>query len=351
MSARGKMAAEVSRELIEELACFEADGPLLSLYLPTALEVDERKQNEIRLKNLLKEACSKLAALGMSSTEAESLTDAVSNASLDRDMWTGHGRGFAVFAGRGFMRHVSLPGTVRELSVAGFRFHLKPLIDALEYRGRFWLLALSQNDVRLYTGDGVSLAAVETGSDVPRSLPEVAGRQPAGKQLHYHAGDRGGDVAMYHGTGAGKDDTKPEIEQFTRAVADGLERFWKLDDAPVVLAGVEHLRWTYRQVSPSASRVHGEIDGNVEHLSEQELHEQAWRLVREQLDVRRAEALERLDHSDAETPVSRELGDVVRAARDGRVDTLFIAADLECWGRFDDSERSIATREIGRAHV
>jgi hypothetical protein len=345
MSARGKTAADVSRELIEELACFEAEGPLLSLYLPTALKVDERKKNDIRLKNLLKEAYAGLEALGMSSTEAGALTDAVGNASLDRDMWTEHGRGFAIFAGRDFLRHVSLPCPVRELAVAGFRFHLKPLIDALEYRGRFWLLALSQNDVRLYTGDGVSLASVDPGSDVPRSLTEVAGRQPAGKQLHYHAGDRGGDVAMYHGMGAGKDDAKPEIEQFVRAVADGLERFWKLDDAPVVLAGVDNLRWLYRELSPSASRVRGEIDGNVEHLPEQELHEQAWRLVREQREARRAEVLERLDHSDAEMPVSRELGDVVRAARDGRVDTLFIAADRECWGRFDDSERSIATRD------
>lgn len=345
MSARGKLAAEVSRELIETLARHESDGPVLSLYLPTALEVDERKQNEIRLKNLLKETHAKLEALGMSSTEAEALTDAVRNASLDQDMWTGHGRGFAVFAGRGLMRHVSLPCPVRELAVAGFRFHLKPLIDALEYRDRFWLLTLSQNDVRLYNGDGVSLAAVDPGSEVPSSLTEVTGRQLSGKQLHYHAGDRGGDVAMYHGTGAGKDDTKPEVEQFVRSVAEGLERFWKLDDAPVVLAGVEHLRWTYRQVSPSASRVHGEIDGNVEHVSEQELHQQAWRLVREQLDARRRETLERLDHNDPGTPVSRELGDVVRAAKDGRVETLFIAADLECWGRFDDSERSIATRD------
>ncbi|HET6628793.1 MAG TPA: hypothetical protein VFG91_03365 [Woeseiaceae bacterium] len=344
MSARGKLAAEVSRELIEELASFEGDGPLLSLYLPTTLEVDERKQNEIRLKNLLKDAYAKLEALGMSSTDAGTLTDAVSNASLDRDMWTGHGRGFAVFTGRGFMRHVSLPKPVRELSVAGFRFHLKPLIDALEYRGRFWLLALSQNDVRLYSGDGVSIAAVDPGAAVPRSLTDVVGREPAEKLLHYHAGGRRSKMAVYHGMSSGKEEVKPEIEQFVRAVSDGLERFWKVDHAPVVLAGVEHVRWLYKEVSPSADRVQGEIEGNVEDLSEQELHAKAWEIVREQLDARRAEALQRLEHSDADTPVSRELGDVVRAARDGRVDTLFIAADVECWGRFDDSERSIARR-------
>ena len=345
MSARGKLAAEVSRELVEELAHFDADGPLLSLYLPTALEVDERKQNEIRLKNLLKEAYGKLEALGMSSTEAESLTDTVRNASLERDMWTAHSRGFSVFAGRGFMRHVALPNTVRELAVAGFRFHLKPLIDALEYRGRFWLLALSQNDVRLYTGDGVSIAAVDPGSGVPRSLTEVVGRQPAGKQTHFHSSDRGGDAAIFHGMGAGKDDVKPEIEQFVRAVASGLESFWKLDDAPIVLAGTEFLRWSYRQVASVGQRVVGEIEGNVEDLSDQDLHTQAWRIVRDQLEAQRDEALARLEQSDAGTPVSRELDDVVRAARDGRVDPLFIAADFECWGRFDDDERSVARRD------
>lgn len=339
------MASEITKELIESLAQHGDDGPLLSLYLPTALEVDERHKNEIRLKNLLRDAHTRLEALGMSSTDADLLTEAVRNASLDREMWKEHGRGFAVFAGRQFLEHVSLPHRVRELAVANFRFHLKPLIDAASRQCRFWLLTLSQNDVRLYVGDDDSLAEVELASGVPRSLTDVTGRQPAGKELHYHSGDRGGDVAIYHGLGAGKDDAEAELEQFVRAVGTGLEPFWKLDDAPVIVAGDTQLRAIYRRLLGHDGRILGELDGNVDDQPTQELHARAWPIVQDAFDRRQDERLARLHQSDAETPVSRELADVVRAARDGRVDTLFIAADTECWGRWDGSERSIDTHE------
>ncbi len=342
------MAADISPELVESLAAHKGDGPLLSLYLPTTLKVDERQKNEIRLKNLLKEARTQLEALGMAATDADALTQAVANASLDKAMWREHGEGFAVFAGRGFLEHVALPFRVRELAVVNFRFHLKPLLEALARRRRFWLLALSQKDVRLYVGDERTLSDVDLGPEVPRRLTDVAGRQPAGKQLHFHAamrGGRGGNGAIYHGTGAGKDDVEPEQEQFVRAVANGLERFWKQDEAPVIVAGDNQLRAMYRRFSDYAYRILGEIEGNVEGLNRRALHSKAWPIVEGELERQRDEVLERLDQSGAETPVSRDLADIVRAACDGRVDTLFVAVDRECWGRWDDGTRSIVSHE------
>jgi hypothetical protein len=338
------MSAPISRELIKTLAEHRCNGPLLSLYLPTALEVDKRQQNEIRLKNLLREAEKKLVAIGMTEAGAGALTAAIRDPALNREIWRQHGEGFAIFAGAGFIRHVALPYPVRELAVTGHRFHLKPLFDALCRNRRFYLLALSRNDVSLYAGDGTSLSQIELGRNVPRSLTDVAGRRPAGKELHYHTGSRGGDVALYHGLGAGKDDVPAEVEQFVRAVSVALEPFWKLDNAPVIVAGVESVLAVYRQVSAYASRIAGEIAGNVEHMSENDLHEKAWPLVREGLDERMAQALYRLDHSDSGVPVSRELADVVRAAGDGRVETLFIAADRECWGCYDN-DLNVATHD------
>ncbi|HEX7060848.1 MAG TPA: hypothetical protein VF200_02705 [Woeseiaceae bacterium] len=339
------MAADISRELVESLAAHTGDGPLLSLYLPTTLKVEQRQKNEIRLKNLLKEARTRLEALGMAATDADLLTKAVTNASLDKEMWKEHGEGFAVFAGRGFLEHVALPFRVRELAVVNFRFHLKPLLEALSRRRRFWLLALSQKDVRLYVGDERTVSDVDVGPDVPRRLTDVTGGQPAGKQLRYHSTSRGGDTSVYHGMGAGKDDVEPEQEQFVRAVADGLERFWKADEAPLITAGDNPLLAMYRRLSDCAERILGEVEGNVEDLDRQALHAKAWPIVEGELERQRAETLARLDQSDAQTPVSRELADIVRAARDGRVDTLFVAMDRECWGRWDDGERSIESHE------
>lgn len=335
------MTSRVSQALVESLAAHREDGPVLSLYMPTALEVDERRQNEIRLKNLLRQARSRLETLGMAGTGAQALTERVDKAPLEREMWQAHGRGFAVFSGRDLLAHAALPFRVRELVVASPRFQLRPLIEALARQRRFWLLAMSQKDVRLYRGDEKALTEVDTGSHLPRSLVEVAGREPTGKELYFHSANRGGEAAIFHGTGAGKDDVEPEQEQFVRAVATGLEHFLKQDDSPVILAADNQLRALYARVSRHAERVLDEIDGNVEHVPEESLHAESWRRMEAELERRRDTELYRLGNSGPELPVSADLADIVRAATEGRIDTLFTAADRHCWGRWDASERTV----------
>src|SRR5690606_27965298 len=300
------MTSRVSQALVESLAAHREDGPVLSLYMPTALEVDERRQNEIRLKNLLRQARSRLETLGMAGTGAQALTERVDKAPLEREMWQAHGRGFAVFSGRDLLAHAALPFRVRELVVASPRFQLRPLIEALARQRRFWLLAMSQKDVRLYRGDEKALTEVDTGSHLPRSLVEVAGREPTGKELYFHSANRGGEAASFHGTGAGKDDVEPEQEQFVRAVATGLEHFLKQDDSPVILAADNQLRALYARVSSHADRVLDEIDGNVEHVPEESLHAEAWRRMEAELERRRDTELYRLGNSGPELPVSAD---------------------------------------------
>jgi hypothetical protein len=40
-----------------------------------------------------------------------------------------------------------------------------------------------------------------------------------------------------------------------------------------------------------------------------------------------------------------EVGDIVRAAVDGRMDALFVARDERCWGTFDDVSRTVTVDE------
>ena len=114
---------------------------------------------------------------------------------------------------------------------------------------------------------------------------------------------------------------------------------------PVLLAGVEELAAAFRRISGHEGIVEEPISGNVAHLSASELHGKAWPLVRERLEDRTAKLLERIAASGAEVPVSRELDDVVRAGSDGRVETLFVAVDRECWGRYDEAQREVTRDE------
>lgn len=329
-------------ELIDELADRRSDQPLVSLYLKASPQPDRLEENAIRLKNRLKQAATKLAELGVTSAAIGNLRRQVLEAASAWEDGSGLDRGLGIFVDGNDLWTIALPYEVEGAVEAGERFYLKPLFPALEYLQDFWLLALSQNRVSLYRGDGFGLREVETGEDVPGSLREVAGYEPAGRALHFHAVERGGGEAKWHGRGAGKDDTDTEIRQFLRAVDEGLRDLWLGNSAPVVLAGVGDLLASYRELSGCTELLDEEVQGNVEHLSEEELHRRAWPLVASTGEHRRREMLERLAHNDPGEPVARKLPDVLRAAWDGRVDTAFLAEDVSCRGRFDADSREVS---------
>ena len=109
--------------------------------------------------------------------------------------------------------------------------------------------------------------------------------------------------------------------------------------APLVLAGVEYLLPLYRQASG-----YKHILDEVDHRepgddSPADLHERAWELVEphfadEERAAREAYAIQ----AGRGTDVAR-LGEVLRAAHDGRIDTLFVRRGAQRWGKFDHEKR------------
>lgn len=332
-------------ELIEELIAQPNGMQRVSLYLSTDPKPERMEENRIRLKNQLKKMSQLLEALDMSNREAKALGDRITAAASEWRNGTQLSNGLALFASSDYVSQQPLPHTVPELVYAGDRHHLKPLFAALGSDHRFYVLALSQNHAELYQGDAERLQRVPTDETWPGSLEQVTGSDPAGKSLHYHSGSRGGGTPIYHGRGAGKDDVDTEVQRYLGAVEAALIELPLMEHAPVVLAGVAELLAMFRNLSQFPRLAERQIEGNVEHLSENELHQRAWPLLQDRIESDQSAALNALRHSNPEEPVARQLPDVLRAAINGRVETLFVAGELECWGRVSASGREILRNE------
>jgi hypothetical protein len=335
-------------QLIENLAEQPANKPRVSLYQLTSPQPERMKENEIRLKGHLKTLSEKLRDMSVPSTSADALEERILEASSSWRDGTRLREGLALFAADDMLRQLPLPQCVGDRAYISERFHLKPLFAALQQNRPFYLLALSQNQAALFEGDAVALRRLQPDGSWPRSLESVAGHEPSGKTLHYHAGSRGGDSAIYHGHGAGKDDTGPEIRQFLETVDGALRDLPLAPGAPVILAGVGGLLAAFRRLSDNERLAAEQLEGNVEHLSENALHEQALPLVRKQLEAVRAEALAKVKRADPDAPVARQLGDILRAAIAGRVESVFVAGDAERWGRMDDDGQHFTQHEAWR---
>jgi hypothetical protein len=95
----------------------------------------------------------------------------------------------------------------------------------------------------------------------------------------------------------------------------------------------------YRQASGYRQILDEAITGNQEGTPDAELHRRAWDLVEPHFaDDERAAREAYAIQAGRGTAMSR-LGEVLRAAHDGRVDTLFVRRGAQRWGKYDLDKR------------
>ena len=313
------------------------NGWHVSLYMPVYPLGFEAQQNPIRLKNMLSQAEEQLTAGGMRRPEALDLLAPAERLPTDGWFWRYQSEGLAIFCSQGLFRRYRLPLRFVELVVTARRFHVKPLLPLLSGDGHFYVLALSQNEIRLLHGSRSSIALVEL-EDVPESLSEALQWDDPERQLQFHTGagaSANGRAAVFHGHGIGTDDAKSNIRRYFEQVAAGIDDILADETAPLVLAGVDYLLPIYRETTSYAHLLDAVITGNPEELSETELHEAAWPLVEPRFAEAEASAAGRYRQLAGTGQVSSDLDEILSAAHHGRVDTLFVALNRQRWGQFD----------------
>jgi len=314
----------------------ERDGPCVSLYLPTHRTGREMQQDPIRLKNLLRQAESELESVAIRGTDAAGLLKPARDLLADPPFWEHASDGLAVFLAPGFVRTYRLPVSFREKCVVSGAFHVKSLLPLLSGDGQFYVLALSQNNVRLLQGSRFSVGELEP-DGMPRSLKEALWVDDPERVLQYHSGTPGGGGrrdAVFHGQGGSADVEKTNLLRYFRRVDEGLVEFLQGEHAPLVLAGVDHYFPIYREASRYPSLVDEGVKGSPDELSADQLHDRAWALVEPIFRAKQEQAAARYAERAGKGGTSETLADIVPAAHHGRVETLFVALGEQRWGAF-----------------
>lgn len=319
------------------------DGWHISLFMPVHPLGFEAQQNPIRLKNLLDTAEERLVEGGMRNPDARDLLAQARSLETNGYFWRFQSEGLAIFCSQDLFQRYRLPLRFAELVVVDERFHIKPLLPLLSGDGHFYVLALSQNEIRLLQASRDSVTVVDL-EDVPESLADALRWDDPERQLQWHTGTgtrADGRAAIFHGHGVGTDNTKTNILRYFQKVDDGICRILAEDPAPLVLAGVDYLLPIYRSASDYPNLVENVITGNPEELSDADLHQAAWPLVQPRFAREQKAAEARYRQLAASGQATADLDEALGAAHQGRVETLFVALGRQHWGHFDrTSQRS-----------
>ena len=315
----------------------------ISIYIPTARAGEEvdGKMGQRRLNNQLKALRGTLEEHGLSENEIQEAIKPAADLLEDVHFWRNQSDGLAIFLQEGEMEYYTLPLHFNERNCVADHYYLLPLIPLFNDNGRFFLLVLSQQKVKLFEGSRHAITEIYMEDLLPGKLEDAVGYDYEEKSLQHRSGQGGDAGAMFHGQGKGKDDKEQEIEKYFRTIDKGLMKVLNDEKVPLVLACVDHYYPVYKQVTRYGHFFDGHLGGNFDHADPIELHERAWMLLSDYFKGNRQQKIKLFRDMSAGGKTLEDIRDIVPASVEGRVDTLFIMKGAECYGLYDEDHRAV----------
>lgn len=310
----------------------------VSLYMPTHRLGREQQQDPVRLKNLLAEAETKLLANGLRRPKVQKLMQPAEELLWEKDFWQYQSDGLAMFLSNDFFVKYRLPTPFEELLLINKSFHTKPLYPLLNRIGKFYLLFVSLNNIRLFQGTADTITEIKL--KFPTRMDEALWTDDPERYLNLHSGSTSmnqakGGAAIFHGHDPA-DDEKKNILRFFQSVDQGLSDLLEDKNLPMILAGVDHILPIYREACTYDNVLETGIPGNPDKENLKDLHEHACQIAKPIFEESEKKAFEKFEQLNGQqsTLATSDLKAAVKAAKFGQVETMFVPINEQKWGRY-----------------
>ncbi|MFO0866292.1 MAG: hypothetical protein U0744_16870 [Gemmataceae bacterium] len=318
---------EAFRKLLEV-----QEGPCLTLYVPGE---SGGGATRIRWKNQVNEAIRRWEGQSRGEEGMKTFFDPLVALQEDIAFWRGAGSALAAYRTPHSFDMYRVPMDVEEATFLGDRFCVKPLLPFITGDGGFYILALSQNNVRLWRATRWTISPVEV-AGMPKNFEDAMKFTDRDEPLNFHTEKIGNKwAAIFHGHGVGIDDHKTDLLAYFRMIDAAMHRTFREEKAPLVLATVAPVVPLYREANTYAGLAEAFVAGNPERKSPDELRDEAYAAIRPDLEEPFRRELERYRAMQGVGYTSRDFAEVLPAAMNGEIATLFVPMDRTCWGRYE----------------
>jgi hypothetical protein len=309
----------------------EHGEPCISIYTSDCSALNGARHCLPRLMSLLRTADPRLKEVSMTAEEAEGLLTSNWRPIEETEPPFSLAQGLAIFMSRDFFGFCHLPVSVASHVAVGRQFLLRPLLPFIPIEDRFFVLALSQNHVRLFEGSRRGIHE-RTMHEVPGSLRQDLEGLHFERQYQMHTAASLGTHqkgAVFHGPSISQ---KDRLIHFFRDVDRGVADSLKGQEKPLIVAAVDYLFPIYKEANTYPYLLDEVIDGSPDLLSPNTLHDAAGKILQGQAAKACTRAFS-VYNEHVNTPLtSSNLRDVLAAAERGIVRFLFVPTTGERWG-------------------
>ena len=331
---------------IERLSKFHGSNSI-SIYIPThrsGKDVIEKLDTKV-LKNELKLVKNKLQQNELNENQIESFVAPIQELLENSGFWRKQTDGLTIFLGKDFFETYKLPIHFEPFNYVGSSFYLKQLMPIFVGDGTFYFMVLQLEDVKLYKMTRESITEVKINHLIPLRLEESVGYDYEEKGLQFRSQNMSYGSVTYHGHSESDHDHKDEILRYFREINKGLMTLLENENSPMLVASQDYLFSIYKGVNTYKYLLENHVTCDSEETDKFLLHKKAWKIMDPIFDKERIEKIDRFKQFDSTERTSSDINDILPAAFQGKIDTLFVEKGKDIFGIYDEIKHKVEVRE------
>jgi hypothetical protein len=207
----------------------------------------------------------------------------------------------------------------------------------------FNVLTLRQDEIKLYKCNQYDIQEINTpGIEelvedyIPISELDREASSPKG------AASSGAGSGM-HGYNEISKTQKNDISNYLRNIDKEVNKILKDEKNPLIIYSVDYIYPMYKEVSSYGNILDEFIKGSPIEANSDEIHSKAMDIFRDVINEKYNHEVERFNNIKNTTPTlaSTDIENIVKEAYKGSIETLFVAYDVQAWGKFDELNFSV----------
>lgn len=319
----------------------------VSIYLP--MHKDGKEQNariaQATLKQCIKKVHTDLARHEMDSQEIKKYLKPIEELIADIELWRNPSDGLAIFLDKNELHYFTLPISFEMNTNVSDHFYLKPLLALYNEDDDYYLLELSQDYVKLYEANKYGYQDIYIEDFAPDQLEEAVGFDFRQNMLQFRGGQNAQATGTYQGKNPGNDDIKKELITFFRAIDKGINKIISNKKSPLVIACADPLFGFYKEANTYPTLLENHIAGDSEFKNKTKLHQESWKVVQPYFKKIKEAKLFQYKELYHTPKTSYQISEIVPAAINGKIDTLFIQNSEDEFGVFDKETNRLMFRK------
>jgi len=319
----------------------------VSIYLPMHKKGKEQNERlaQATLKQCIKKVSADLERHEMDPQEIKNYLKPVKALLADIELWRNPSDGLAVFLDKNGINYYTLPISFEIKTTVSDHFYLMPLLPLYHEDDDYYLLELSQDYVKLYEANKYGYQDIYIEDFAPAQLEEAVGFDFRQNMLQFRGGQNAQLSGAFQGKNPGNDDAKKELFTFFRAIDNGINKVIENKKAPLVIACADPLFGFYKEANTYPTLLENYIAGDSEFKNKTKLHQESWELAHPYFEKLKESKLLQYKELYHTPKTSYQISEIVPAAVNGKIDTLFVENGADEFGVFDQQTNRLLFRE------